>query len=205
MTRVKICGLMRHEDADAVNAAKPDFAGFVFAESRRQVMPGSARKLIGRLDVGIAPVGVFVDEKPEDVADIARYCRLAAVQLHGHEDNAYIASLRKLLRGERVIQAFRVRDEETLERAAGSASDLLLLDAWAESEAGGTGRAFDWKLLSGFECPYLLAGGLNEGNVEGALERLRPWGVDISSGVETEGAKDAGKIIRFTELVRRLT
>lgn len=205
MTRVKICGLMRMEDADAVNAARPDYAGFVFAKSRRQVMPGTARKLTSRLDAGIAAVGVFVDERPQDVADVARYCRLKAVQLHGNEDNGYIARLRKLLRGEQVIQAFRVRDEETLERAASSTCDLLLLDAWVPDAAGGAGQAFDWKLLAGFECPYLLAGGLNERNVEDALERLRPWGVDVSSGVETEGCKDAGKILRFTERVRRLT
>jgi phosphoribosylanthranilate isomerase len=205
MTKVKICGLMRPEDVEAVNEARPEFAGFVFAKSRRRLMPGNARLLIERLDAGILPVGVFVDEPPEDAADIARYCRLGAVQLHGAEDNGYIERLRRRLRpGVQVIRAFRVKDEETLERASGSACDLLLLDAWSADATGGTGRAFDWRLLMGFECPYLLAGGLNEGNVEEAIERLRPWGVDVSSGVETDGAKDRKKIIRFTELAREL-
>ena len=189
MTKVKICGLMGAEDVEAVNGARPEFAGFVFAKSRRQLMPGNARLLIERLDAGILPVGVFVDESPEDTADIARYCRLGAVQLHGTEDNGYIERLRRKLRpGVQVIRAFRVKDEETLERASVSACDLLLLDAWSADGAGGTGKTFDWRLLMGFECPYLLAGGLNEANVEEAIGRLRPYGVDVSSGVETDGA-----------------
>lgn len=203
MTKVKVCGLMRPEDADAVNEARPDWAGFVFAPGRRQMMPGNVRLLVGRLAEGIVPVGVFVDEKPEEIADIARYCRLGAVQLHGAEDNACISALRRMLgHGIRIIQAVRMKDEESLERASASNSDLLLLDAYSADGAGGMGRAFDWSLLAGFECPYILAGGLNEGNLGDALERLRPYGVDVSTGVETEGQKDGNKIIRFVRLAR---
>lgn len=204
MTKVKICGLMRDEDVDAVNACRPDFAGLVFAKSRRQLMPGNARIMAGHLEAGIIPVGVFVDEPPEDVAEIASYCKLGAVQLHGGEDNAYIAKLRRnLKRGVKIIQAVRMMGEESLERASASNCDLLLLDAWNPGQAGGSGMAFDWRLLQGFECPYLLAGGLREDNLEEALERLRPYGVDVSTGVETDGRKDAGKIKRFVELSRR--
>ncbi len=203
MTLVKICGLMRPEDVEAVNRFRPDYAGFVFAKSRRQVAPEHARRLIARLDPVIVPVGVFVDESVETVAAIAGLCRLGAVQLHGSEDNSYISSLRKLLPPDViVIQAVRVRDAASLVVTEQSFCDLLLLDACAEGVAGGAGQTFDWRLLEGFSKPYLLAGGLRGGNVAEAVRKLKPLGVDVSSGVETDGNKDYDKIGRFIELAR---
>lgn len=203
MTKVKICGLMRPEDIDALNEARADFAGFVFAPGRHQMMPGNVRSLVEKLSPGILPVGVFVDEQPKEIADIALYCRLGAVQLHGMEDNAYISKLRRMLRcGVQVIQAVRVKDAESLDRASASNCDLLLLDAFTNGVAGGTGTSFDWSLLMGFECPFLLAGGLSERNLQDVLERFHPYGVDVSSGVETDGAKDKDMITRFINLAR---
>lgn len=203
MTRVKICGLMRPEDVEAVNHFCPDYAGFVFARSRRQVSLEQACQLIARLNPAIVPVGVFVDEQAETVARIASQCGLKAVQLHGSEDNIYTATLRTLLPLDvAVMKAVRVRDAASLEIARQSSCDLLLLDAWVDGVAGGAGQAFDWRLLEEFPRPYLLAGGLHGGNVAEAIGMLQPLGVDVSSGVETDGNKDFDKIGRFIELAR---
>ena len=202
MTLVKICGLTRPEDIAAVNRHRPDYAGFVFAASRRRVSPDRAKALIERLDRAILPVGVFVDEPAEAVAAIARHCDLRAVQLHGGETNETIAALRLLLPpAVAVIKAVPVRDGASLAAAEQYDCDLLL-DAWAEGAAGGGGRTFDWALLQGFPKPYLLAGGLDEDNVAEAVRQLQPLGVDVSSGVETNGAKDAEKIGRFIRSAR---
>ncbi len=203
MTLVKICGLMRPEDVDAVNCFRPDYAGFVFTSSRRRVSSEKAREMISRLDPAVVPVGVFVGERAEVVAAITGQCGLQAVQLHGGEDNSYITALRKLLPlGVAVIQAVRVRDAASLEIARQSACDLLLLDAWVDGVPGGAGHTFDWRLLTRFPRPYLLAGGLHGGNVGEAIQMLQPLGVDVSSGVETDGNKNYDKIGRFIELAR---
>lgn len=204
MTRVKICGLTRMEDIEAVNRCRPDYAGFVFAPSRRQVSMDLARLLTEALDAPILSVGVFVDEDAARVVDIAKQCALGAVQLHGNEDNAYISTLRKLLpTGTLVIKAIRVRDEASLAQAEQLQCDLLLLDAFTQGQAGGAGKAFDWRLLNGFNKPYLLAGGLHAGNAAGAIETLNPFGVDVSTGVETNGLKDGDKIAQFISIARR--
>jgi len=194
---IKICGLMRAEDVEAVNAAQPDFCGFILTEGfRRSVAPEFAAQSVRRLEGGIVPVGVFVDEAPERVAAVVRVCSLGAIQLHGDEDDAYIERLRDMvaatgrLLATPIIKAFSVRTRADVNRACASAADHILLD-----NGKGTGVEFDWGLLRGIRRPFFLAGGLGPDNVAEAIERVHPLGVDMSSGVETDGLKDSKKIL----------
>ena len=189
--RVKLCGMSRAEDVAAANACHPDLVGFVvdFPRSHRNVPVEGLPSLVDALDETIPAVGVFVDEPLARVAD-AVGAGIDVVQLHGDEDEAYLARLREALpQGTPVIQAFRVRSADDVERANASSADLVLLDA-----GQGSGRTFDWALLAHATRPYLLAGGLNPGNVAAAVRELHPWGVDMSSGVETERHKDPDKM-----------
>lgn len=198
MTKIKLCGLSRLCDIEAANALRPDYVGFVFAKkSKRYVPPEAARALREDLDPAIRAVGVFVREDPEAVAALLNGGVIDLAQLHGGEDADYIARLRALT-DRPLIQAFRVDGPADLDRARASATDYILLD----NGAGGTGSAFDWELLGGFERPYFLAGGLGSENVAGAVRALRPYAVDVSSGIETDGVKDVGKMRAFVETVR---
>ncbi|MBR1561043.1 MAG: phosphoribosylanthranilate isomerase [Clostridia bacterium] len=198
MTKIKLCGLSRPRDIEAANRLRPDYVGFVFAEkSRRYVSPEQAAALKALLDDGIRAVGVFVDADAAFVAGLLDANVIDVAQLHGHEDDAYIRRLRALT-DRPIIQAIRVENEADLRRARSSLADHILLD----NGAGGTGAAFDWSLLEGFDRPYFLAGGLGPDNVAEAVRRLHPYAVDVSSGVETDGHKDAQKMRRFVEAVR---
>ena len=198
MTKIKLCGLSRSCDIEWANALKPDFAGFVFAKkSRRYVTPEDARALRADLDPGIRAVGVFVREDPEIVAALLNSGLIDLAQLHGGEDDACILRLRALT-DRPLIQAFRVDSPADLIRAKASLADHILLD----NGPGGTGTTFDWRHLQGFDRPYLLAGGLSPENVEIAVKTLRPWAVDVSSGIETDGKKDYNKMKAFVEAVR---
>ena len=190
MTQIKICGLSRDCDIDYVNQAAPDYAGFIlrYPKSRRHVTARKAAALRARLAPGILAVGVFVDQPPEAVCADAREIGLDVIQLHGREDDGYIRALRQKT-GLPVWKAFRIRRAEDLTAARASAADMILLDSGC-----GTGQAFDWTLLRGFDRPCILAGGLTPGNIPEALRRLAPAGVDLSSGVETDGYKDEQKI-----------
>ncbi len=202
-TRIKMCGLVRPEDVAAVNPLLPDYAGFVFAPSRRRVSAETARDLIAGLAAPIVPVGVFVDEVPEVIAHIVRMCRLGVVQLHGAEGVAEIAAVRALVpTGTLVWKALRMRNAASLAPVRDLPADRFLLDAWHPEQMGGTGEAFDWRLLAGVAAPFLLAGGLNENNVEAAIRQIRPWGVDVSTGVETGGRKDPLRMAAFVAAVR---
>ena len=194
MTKIKICGLSRAADIEAVNHAMPDYIGFVFAESPRRVDATLAAGLRKKLDKSIQAVGVFVDENPGVIAELHRRGVIDIAQLHGGEDEAYIARLRTLCECP-IIKAVRVGSElPHLPRGA----DYLLFD----SGAGG-GKTFDWRVLDCYAGPpYFLAGGLSETNVATACDRLQPYCVDVSSGVETGGVKDFEKIARFVNLVR---
>lgn len=199
-TRIKCCGMFRDEDIAAVNEARPDFCGFIvdFSKSHRNVSPERAAELSARLDGGVVPVGVFVDEDPQVVARMVREGAIRAVQLHGHEDEAYIASLRDLLpQGTPVAQAFKVRSADDVARAEASPADLVLLD-----NGQGTGQRFDWSLVEHVSWPFVLAGGLTPENVAQAIAEVHPWAVDLSSGLEARGLKDPDKIKAAVAAVR---
>ena len=197
MTKIKLCGLSRLEDIEAANRLKPDYVGFVFwPESRRAVTLAQAAALKAALDPSIRAVGVFVDEDPENVAQLLAAGIIDLAQLHGREGPGYLRILSSLV-GHRTIQAVKVKGPEDLDRARESRADHLLLDAGA-----GEGRPFDWSLLSVFSRPYFLAGGLTPDNVGEAIRILAPWGVDVSSGVETDGRKDPAKMEAFVAAVR---
>lgn len=202
MTRIKICGLSRREDVEAVNNAKPDFCGFVvnFPKSRRNVSPERLRELRGLLDGDIIPVGVFVNQPPELVAELQNQGVIMIAQLHGHENEAYLSRLRELTRGKPVWKAFRVRTAADVEAARRSAADRVLLD-----NGTGTGAAFDWTLVHDMGRPWILAGGLTPETLPDAGRSLRPWCADLSSGVETDGRKDPAKILAAVEALRRLS
>ena len=200
-TRIKICGLTRLEDIDAVNELKPEYVGFVFAKSRRQITKEHAVTLRCYLDPEIQAVGVFVNELPAIVAgylpvSLLRDGTLWAAQLHGNEDEDYIEKIQNMT-GKPVIKAFSIKTREDVEKAKKSSADYILLD----HGKGGTGESFDWSLIRNMDRPYFLAGGLNAENVEQAILQTHPFAVDISSGVETDGVKDPKKI---TECIRRI-
>ncbi len=201
MTKIKICGLFRSCDIDYVNEAKPDFCGFIIdvPKSHRNVTVEQVRLLRKSLCPEIQAVGVFVDAPQELIAGLVLDGTLDLVQLHGQEDEVYIAELRKQI-SVPIIKAFSVQTSEDVRRAEESSADCILLD----HGSGGTGASFDWSLLTGLTRPYVLAGGLTPENLPGAIKRLHPWTVDLSSGVETDGEKDRSKILAAVQAVRNM-
>jgi phosphoribosylanthranilate isomerase len=205
--RIKICGLMRPEDILYVNRVQPDFAGFILAEGRKRTLNREqAKELASGLAPGILKTGVFVNQDPGWIADTVRLTGLDAVQLHGDETEKEIFKLRELLdlgagRNCRIVRAYRVEGPDDIRRAEESCADLVLLD----HGAGGSGKAFDWSLAGQLKRFFFLAGGLNAENAAEAIRRVKPWAVDVSSGVETRGKKDPEKIKKFVEAVRNCT
>lgn len=197
MTEVKICGMRRLEDIRYANELRPDMIGFVFWKpSKRYVSADDASELRSSLDTGITPVGVFVDEDPRVVADIANRGIVDMVQLHGVEDEEYIHGLRRLTNVP-IIRTFCVRSEEDLVRASESSADMVLLD-----NGKGTGQTFDWTLMRDLGRDFILSGGLSASNVGDAVRRFHPHAVDVSSAVETDGFKDRSKMEQFIDAVR---
>lgn len=196
MTKIKICGLFRDCDIDYMNEAKPDYGGFVFARSHRQVTFDQARAMRGRLHPSIIPVGVFVNESDEQIKKLYQEGVISMAQLHGQEDEAYIRLLKQICTVP-VIKAIRVNTREDILGQQDSAADYLLLD----NGTGGTGLTFDWGLIPQMGKPYFLAGGIGEGNLDAALS-LKPFCIDVSSGAETDGFKDRDKIMRLVCRVR---
>lgn len=200
MIKVKLCGLNRVEDIFTANRLQADYAGFVFASSKRQVSPMRARALRKSLAPTVTPVGVFVDMPVTETAAIAQWCGMAVVQLHGGENARFIRTLRTLLPPNfEIWKAARVRTTADIWEAAATGADRLVLDAFSSNAMGGTGGQFDWDILKGCEIPlpFFLAGGLNPLNVADAVRLVRPFGVDVSSGVETDGVKDPDKMAQF--------
>jgi phosphoribosylanthranilate isomerase len=212
MTYVKICGIKNEEDALAAAEAGADFIGLMFANSPRQVTPAQAAKVTEALrknKIKVKSVGVFVNEKIPTVRKIAETCHLDWVQLSGDESWEYCAELSL-----HFIKAVRLSGSERAEsvkeqiskgrKTAGEQKHLILLDTMEKDKYGGTGRTFDWTLAKPIveKYPVIMAGGLNPGNVGRAIKLLKPWGVDVSTGVETKGVKDMNKVIKFIEAVR---
>lgn len=198
MTKIKICGLFRSCDAEYVNEAMSDYAGFVFFEkSHRNVTAQQAAQLREKLHSSIPAAGVFVNAPQEQITSLCRAGVIQIVQLHGGESEEYITRLKAQIPGVPIWQAFRVRTPDDLSAAQQSTADLILLD-----NGYGTGEPFDWSLISGMTRPFLLAGGLTPQNIPQAIARFSPYAVDISSGVETEKQKDRQKILAAVAAAR---
>lgn len=199
-TIIKLCGLTRPEEISVANELRPDYAGFVFwPQSRRCVTPEQAKALRAQLDPDVRAVGVFVDPDPDEVLALLEEGIIQVAQLHGQEDDVLLGALRARTTAP-LWRAYKVRSETDLRAAEESAADLVLLD-----NGYGTGQTFDWGLLTGMERPFYLAGGLTPENVAEAVAEYRPAGVDVSSGIETDGVKDPDKMRAFVRAVRELT
>lgn len=199
--KIKICGLYREEDIEYINRARPDYAGFVFyPPSHRNVTESQMGEFRRMLDERISAVGVFVDEEIGRIARLLEEGFIDIVQLHGKENEEYIAELRRSFPGTEIWKAICVRSEQDLVKAEQSSADKILLD-----NGYGTGTCFDWGLLGGVSRPFILAGGLRPDNIVEALERFHPEILDVSSGVETDKKKDEEKIKRVIENVRNAT
>ena len=217
--KIKICGISKVETILAIVDAKPDYMGLVFAPSKRQVTVDQAKTLVEELhkqytkrynngaeqsnNDEIKTVGVFVNETLDNLVSIATEANLDVVQLHGDEDEAFIQSLKERTNVE-VWKAVQIRSAADAEAWIDSSADMLLFDAYHKDERGGTGEVFDWSCLDEFERPFMLAGGIDSTNVARAIRTVRPYGIDISSGIETEGVKDNEKIKAFTNIVRTI-
>ena len=217
--KVKMCGISKVETIPAIVDAKPDYMGLVFAPSKRQVTVDQAKILVEELHRGYAKkygsdtehdkndtiktVGVFVNETVDNLVTIANEANLDAVQLHGDEDEAFIQSLKEHINVE-VWKAVQIRSAADAEKWIDSSADMLLFDAYHKAERGGTGEVFDWSCLDEFERPFMLAGGIDSTNVARAIRTVRPYGIDISSGIETDGVKDDEKMKAFTNIVRTI-
>ena len=186
------------------NRYLPDYVGFVFAKSPRQVSAGQSAALIGKLDSRICSVGVFVNEPLDRLEETARVAGLDVLQLHGDEDAAYVARAKEL--GYKVWKAVRVRSGGDIQRAQTLGADLLLLDSFSKEAYGGTGKKADWDVIARAELsqPFFLAGGLNSANISEALQKVTPLGLDISGGIETNGFKDEAKIRKIMGVLGRL-
>ncbi len=199
---VKICGLRELEHAQAAVDAGADLLGFVFAPTRRYVAPEIAAAIAGRLSKKVPLVGLFVDERPEVVRSTFKTCGLSYAQLCGDESVEYCRSL-----GVPIIKSLRVRGADVVDEVEryASISAWCILDSYVPTAYGGTGTTFDWTMAREVSGRHrtMVAGGLNPENVGDAIRVARPWGVDVSSGVETGGLKDIDKIIAFVAAARQ--
>ena len=226
--KIKMCGISKVETIPAIVDAKPDYMGLVFAPSKRQVTVEQAKTLVEELhkqyavrynseaeqtepvtildtasSETIKTVGVFVNETVENLLKIAEEVKLDVIQLHGDEDESFIQILKEQSNVE-VWKAVQVRSAADAEKWIDSSADMLLFDAYHKDERGGTGEVFDWSSLDEFERPFMLAGGIDSTNVARAIRTVRPYGIDISSGIETKGVKDNEKMKAFTNIVRTI-
>ena len=217
--KIKMCGISKVETIPAIVDAKPDYMGLVFAPSKRQVTVDQAKTLVEELhkvyvkkygldteqdkDDTIKTVGVFVNETVDNLVTIANEANLDAVQLHGDEDETFIQSLKERTNVE-VWKAVQIRSAADVEEWIDSSADMILFDAYHKDERGGTGEVFDWSSLDEFERPFMLAGGIDSTNVARAIRTVRPYGIDTSSGIETNGVKDDEKITAFTKIVKSI-
>ncbi len=204
-TRVKICGITNLEDARLSVDAGADAVGFIFfSASPRCIDKESAGEIIRNIKPFVTTVGVFVDESVERIKEIVESAGLNAVQLHGGENPEFIEAVRSALPNTRIIKALRIADLDDFSLIGTYAADAVLLDTYHKDKFGGTGESFEWDLMLKVKMPdgvpLILAGGLNPGNVRIAADKVRPFAVDVSSGVEKEpGKKDPALIKQFLE------
>lgn len=198
--KIKLCGLTRSQDILAANACLPDYIGFVFAKSRRQITPHRAYELRTLLSSRIQAVGVFVDADHEEIISLYQNGIIDFVQLHGSEDERYITELKDACPCP-VIKAVRVQSKKDILKAQDLPCDFLLLDTYVQGSLGGSGRAFDHSIIPPLTKPFFLAGGINAHNIVQAM-RANPYAIDVSSGIETDGSKDEQKMIELTRLVK---
>lgn len=201
MTKIKLCGLKRIEDIEYVNQYQPDYIGFVFARSSRFIDDTVALQLKHKLDERIQAVGVFVNEPMEHIVSLCRNKVIDVVQLHGDEDEAYISKLKEFISNP-IIKAIRVQSREQIKAAQSLPVDYLLLDTYQKAQYGGSGIAFDHRIIPKCSKPFFLAGGLNKENIVTAIKDSNPYCIDVSSGVETDGVKDEEKIKEIIGMVR---
>ena len=213
MQKIKLCGMMKPCDIEYANRVKPDLVGFIFANTRRKISAAQAKQFRKALDAEIPAVGVFVNEDISVIASLVQDGCIDMIQLHGEEDADYIRRLREIC-DVPVIKAVKMQTVEQIRQAAALPVDYLLLDTYRKGVLGGTGEAFDWGLLREakaaagdtaegelFGKPYFLAGGLHAGNLREAAA-LGSYGLDVSSGIETDGSKDFDKMVEVVNIVR---
>lgn len=213
MQKIKLCGMMKPCDIEYANRVKPDLVGFIFANTRRKISAAQAKEFRKALDAEIPAVGVFVNEDISVITSLVQDGCIDMIQLHGEEDADYIRRLREIC-DVPVIKAVKVQTVEQIRQAAALPVDYLLLDTYRKGVLGGTGEAFDWELLREakaaagdtaegelFGKPYFLAGGLHAGNLREAAA-LGSYGLDVSSGIETDGSKDFDKMVEVVNIVR---
>ena len=207
--KIKVCGIRRPEDVDIVNTYRPDYIGFVFAPTWRQIDVDTACSLKALLHPEIKSVGVFVNQPVSLLAEALTRGAVDFLQLHGQEDDSYETELVKTLaqKGiknseEHLIRAYRIRSSEDFDHIGDTLAPLLLLDAYSPRDIGGTGEAFDWSMIRNIDKPFFLAGGITAENVLDAIKLAQPFGIDASSSLETDKAKDREKIKTFIERIR---
>lgn len=201
MAVIKICGLTRDIDMEYVNQLFPDYIGFVFAKSKRQINDTTAFQLKQKLDPKIKAVGVFVNDSIKHIQSLCNTGTIDLIQLHGNEDETYIRRLKETISNP-ILRAIRVRKQEDIQNAEKLSCDYLLLDAYHENQYGGSGKSFDWTIIENVQKPFFLAGGINPSNVRNAISQVQPYGIDVSSGVETDGVKDPNKLLEIITKVR---
>lgn len=212
MTWIKICGITNPLDAQEAVLLGADALGFIFADSKRKVKPQAAKEIIDLLPGHVEKIGVFLDEKAQEVEAVARFCGLTGLQLHGRESPEYCKGFAQY----KVIKAFRVNDrmgwEEIGPYAAAGVVDRILLDTYVEGVPGGTGKTFPWRLVPQLgksltrDMPVIVAGGINPLNVLQAIKEANPFGIDVGSGVERQaGVKDHEKLKQLIYQVKKLS
>ena len=199
MQKIKICGLFRERDIDFVNEAMPDYIGFVFAKSHRQITKEQASIFKKRLNDNIISVGVFVDNKIEEIQKLYNDKIISVAQLHGNEDSDYILNLRKN-NNLKIIKAINLNTFKNIEQLENINADFLLFD----SGNGGTGKTFNWNTIPKIKKSFFLAGGLDINNIAQAIQTVNPYAVDLSTGVETNGVKDKQKILNIVRRVKNV-
>ncbi|MGI6500097.1 MAG: phosphoribosylanthranilate isomerase [Anaerostipes sp.] len=204
--KIKMCGLQRLIDIEYANICMPDYVGFIFADSRRKVEADTAKNLIEKLNKNIQSVGVFVNEPLDTLKSIIEKTDIDMIQLHGDESREYIEKVKSFTKKE-IWKAFRVQDKRQIEEANQYNVDKYLFDSFSKEAYGGTGKRLNLELFDGvkLEKPFFLAGGFTVEQINEELKKTRAYGVDISSGIETQGWKDLNKMKQVMEQIRRIS